>query len=181
MHRLGLEPASPDILNRPPRNLISGVFNKEFAVDVVVYGLIMGIAPLLSFVIVVYATGGGNLGTSCNDHMDISCVVVYKARAAVFASITIIILLHGFQMKDSRKSMFRMNLVQNRTLFISVLGGCLALIPTIYIDHLNESVFKMTDISWEWGLCAASVVFYTAGAEVYKALKRRFWRSHLEG
>jgi P-type Na+/K+ transporter len=168
-------------MNRPPRNLISGVFNKEFAVDTAVYGLIMGIPPLLSFVAVVYGAGGGNLGIDCNDHMSASCNVVYRARAAVFASITIIILLHGFQMKDTRKSMFRMDLLENRTLFISVMGGCIALLPTIYIDHVNESVFKMTDISWEWGLCAASVAFYIAGVEVYKALKRRFWKCDLVG
>ena len=164
-------------MDRPPHNVISGIFNKEFAIDVIAYGLVLGIAPLLSFVIVVYAAGGGNLGTDCDDGINVSCSFVYRARAAVFVSLTVLLLIHAFQMKDFRKSMFRMNLIQNRTLFISVVGGCLVLIPTVYIPRLNETVFKMTDISWEWGLCAGSIVFYILGAEGYKGWKRRFWRT----
>ena len=174
---LGLEPAAHDIMDRPPHDVISGIFNKEFAWDVTAYGLILGIAPLLSFVIVVYAVGGGNLGTDCGDSMNPSCRFVYRARASVFVSLTVLLLLHAFQMKDFRESMFRMNLIQNKTLFTSVVGGCFVLIPTVYIPRLNQTVFKMTDITWEWGLCAASIVFYIAGSECYKAWKRRFWRN----
>ena len=177
MDSLGLEPAACNIMDRPPHNVISGIFNKEFAYDVVAYGLILGTAPLLSFVIVVYAVGDGEPRTDCDDIIDVSCHFVYRARAAVFVSLTVLLLLHAFQMKDSRTSIFRMNLIQNKTLFISVVGGCLVLIPTVYIPRLNQTVFKMTDITWEWSLCAASIVFYIVGAEGYKAWKRRFWRT----
>jgi P-type Na+/K+ transporter len=163
-------------MHRPPHNVVSGVFNKEFAADIIVYGIIMGAAPLLCFVIVVYVVGNGNLGTNCNGGMNSSCETVYRARAAVFASLTILILLHAFEMKHSRQSIFRMNLLANKPLLISVVGGVLALFPTIYIPELNDVVFRMTAISWEWGLCVASVVFYIVLAEGYKALKRRFWR-----
>src|SRR5208282_3441633 len=120
MNSLGLEPAARDIMDRPPHNAISGIFNKEFALDLIAYGLVLGIAPLLSFVVVVYAVGGGNLGTDCGDSMGPSCDFVYRARAAVFVSLTVLLLIHAFQMKDFRESMFRMNLIQNKTLFISV-------------------------------------------------------------
>ena len=163
-------------MSRKPRNPFVGPFNKEFALDAIIYGLLMGIPPLLTFVVVVYGFGNGNLGINCNKTLNSTCIVVYKARATVFASLTIIILLHAFEMKDSRKSLFNMNLVTNRTLLYSVLGGCLALFPTIYIPKLNEVLFKMIDITWEWGLCAASVVIYLVGTEGYKACKRRFWK-----
>lgn len=163
-------------MHRPPHNVISGVFNKEFAADIVVYGIIMGTAPLLCFVIVVHVVGGGNLGTDCNHGMNSTCETVYRARAAVFASLTILILLHAFEMKHARQSIFRMNLLANKPLFVSVVGGVLALFPTIYIPQVNDVVFRMTSITWEWGLCAASVVFYIVLVEGYKALKRRCWR-----
>jgi P-type Na+/K+ transporter len=136
----------------------------------------MGAAPLLSFVIVVYVVGNGNLGTDCNHGMNMGCDTVYRARAAVFASLTVLILLHAFEMKHKRKSIFHMDLLENKPLFISVVGGCLALFPTIYIPKVNDVVFRMTSITWEWGLCAASIVFYILGAEGYKLLKRRYWR-----
>jgi Ca2+-transporting ATPase len=79
-------------------------------------------------------------------------------------------------MKHHRQSMFAMNLLANKPLFISVVGGCLALFPTIYIPDLNTLVFRMEAITWEWGLCAASIVLYVLGAEGYKAFKRRIFR-----
>lgn len=161
---------------RPPHNVISGVFNKEFGADIIVYGIIMGAAPLLSFVIVVYVVGNGNLGLDCNHGMNLGCDTVYRARAAVFSSLTVLILLHAFEMKHHRQSIFTMNLFANKPLFISVVGGCLGLFPTIYIPKVNTLVFRMTSITWEWGLCAASIVFYIVCAEGYKALKRRYWR-----
>jgi magnesium-transporting ATPase (P-type) len=136
----------------------------------------MGAAPLLSFVVVVYLVGTGNLGTDCNHGLNTGCDTVYRARAAVFASLTVLILLHAFEMKHHRQSIFRMNLLENKPLFISVVGGCLALFPTIYIPDLNTLVFRMSAITWEWGLCAASIVFYIVGAEGYKAIKRRIFR-----
>lgn len=167
-------------MDRPPRSPRHGAFDKEFAADTVIYGLLMGVPPLLTFAIVVYGLGDGNLGIGCNENLNSTCIVVYKARATVFASLTIIILLHAFEMKDTRKSLFKMNLLANRTLFYSVVGGGVALFPTIYIPGLNEVLFKMMGISWEWGLCAASVGFYLVGTEGYKACKRRFWkRGHM--
>jgi Na+-exporting ATPase len=170
---LGLEVASSEIMNRPP---IDSVFNREFAIDIIVYGVILGTMPLLSFVIVVYGVGGGVFGTNCGVALYPSCEVIYRARAIVFVSLTILFLLHAFEMKDPRKSMFRMNLLQNKPLLISVIGGLFALVPTVYIPKLNETVFKMMHIGWEWSLCGASIAFYIIGAESYKAIKRRFFR-----
>ena len=171
---LGLEPVASDIMNRPPTNT---VFNKEFAIDVVIYGIILGTMPLLSFVIVVYGVGRGNFGTNCGEALYPSCAIIYRARAIVFVSLTILLLLHAFEMKDPRKSLFHMNLLQNKPLLISVVGGCVALIPTVYIPKVNETIFKMMDIGWEWSLCAASILFYVIGTECYKAVKRRVFRS----
>jgi len=92
-------------------------------------------------------------------------------------SLTVLILIHAFEMKDSRRSMFQMHLLRNKPLFISIVGGCLALLPTIYIPKLNVDVFRISDISWEWGFCVAGIIFYVVGAECYKGLKRRYWKA----
>jgi P-type Na+/K+ transporter len=176
-HSLGLEPAARDIMESPPKDIVSGVFNKEFAVDVLAYGLIIGTPPLLTFVLIVYAIGDGNLGQYCDDDgIDDSCAPVVRARGVVFASLTVLILIHALEMKDSRRSIFRMDLLHNKVLLFSVVGGCLALLPTIYIPKLNVDVFRISDIGWEWGFCAAGIIFYVIDAELYKALKRRYWR-----
>jgi len=165
-------------MDSPPKNIVSGVFNKEFAADILAYGLIIGTPPLLTFVIIVYAIGDGNIGEDCDDGgIDTSCGTVYRARGAVFVSLTVLILIHALEMKDSRQSIFRMDLLHNKTLLYSVVGGCLALLPTIYIPKLNVDVFRISDISWEWGFCAVGIIFYVIGAECYKTLKRRYWKT----
>src|SRR5947199_9557575 len=107
--------------------------------------------------------------------MDSGCGNVYRGHATVFVSLTVLILLHAFEMKHHRQSIFAMNLLANKPLLISVVRGCWVLFPTIYIPKVNNLVFRMTSITWEWGLCAASVVWYVVCAEGYKALKRMYW------
>jgi hypothetical protein len=48
-------------------------------------------------------------------------------------------------MKDTRKSLFRMNLMDTKPLLILVVGGCVALVPTVYISKLNETILKMNE------------------------------------
>jgi hypothetical protein len=54
---LGLEPAVPDIMNRPPHPLSVGVFTWELIVDKMVYGCSIGAVCLAAFTIVVYGVG----------------------------------------------------------------------------------------------------------------------------
>src|ERR1700685_70361 len=77
------------------KDIDSGVFGKEFAADILAYGLILGTPPLISFVIIVYAIGDGNLGDDCDNGADDSCDIVYKARGTVFVSLTVLILIHA--------------------------------------------------------------------------------------
>merc|ERR1712072_1361977 len=64
---LGFEPASSDILRRPPHNLKRGVFTIEVMIDMVVYGVWIAALCLSAFVFVVYGPGDDGFGTGCND------------------------------------------------------------------------------------------------------------------
>lgn len=48
----------------------------------------MGTLALLTFVIICYGPGRGNLGFDCNREYTDSCDVVFRARASVFAELT---------------------------------------------------------------------------------------------
>src|ERR1700742_25237 len=77
---LGMEVASPDILERPPQNLKRGVFTLEVLLDMLVYGLWMSAPCLSSFLLVVYGFGDGDLGSGCNDAYSAECDTVFRAR-----------------------------------------------------------------------------------------------------
>lgn len=185
---LGKEKATSDIMKRPPHDNKRGVFTWQVIVDMVVYGIIMGACTLLTFVIIVYGPGNGDLGVDCNRAYSSSCDVVFRARAAVFAELTWLILISAWEFKNLRRSLFRLDPVtsadsafpffkdiyENRFLFWSVVIGALSVFPAVYIPGLNTSVFKHKGISWEWGLSLGAVFIFVAGVEVWKAIKRRY-------
>jgi potassium/sodium efflux P-type ATPase len=70
---LGLEIAAPDIMQRAPANLKTGVFTWEVCVDMLVYGLWMAALCLCSFAIVMFGFGDGDLGHNCNDSYSEAC------------------------------------------------------------------------------------------------------------
>jgi Na+-exporting ATPase len=183
---LGREKASSDIMRRPPHNNKYGVFTPQIMVDMLVYGLLMGTTTLLTFVIIIYGVNGGNLGHECNRTFSESCRPVFRARAAVFAELTWLILISAWEFKSIRRSMFRLDpasesrfpffadVWENKFLFWAVVVGALSVFPAVYIPGLNTSVFKHIGISWEWGLSFGAVFVFVLGIEAWKGIKRKF-------
>ncbi|KAK4694891.1 P-type Na+/K+ transporter, partial [Lecanoromycetidae sp. Uapishka_2] len=185
---LGREKASSDVMRRPPHDNKRGVFTLQVIVDMIVYGTIMGACTLLTFVIIVYGPGKGDLGFDCNREYSVSCDVVFRARASVFAELTWLILISAWEFKSLRRSIFSLDpttaegskfpffkdIYNNRFLFWSVIIGALSVFPAVYIPGLNTSVFKHKGISWEWALSFGGVIIFILGVEAWKGLKRCF-------
>ncbi|KAK4041395.1 hypothetical protein C8A01DRAFT_34593 [Parachaetomium inaequale] len=182
---LGREKASAEVMRKPPHDKRRGVFTNQILADMMVYGFLMGTCTLMTFVIVVYGMYDGRLGHDCNRVYSDSCLPVFRARAAVFAELTWLILLSAWEFKDIRRSLFRLNpedtsrfplfkdLYNNRFLFWAVAVGLVSVFPTVYIPYLNRDVFKHTAISWEWGVVIGMTVVYVVGIEAWKYVKRR--------
>lgn len=183
---LGREKASPEVMERPPHDNKTGVFTWELITDMLVYGTIQGTCCLMTFVFIVYGPGPNGLGQDCNHHYNPSCDTVFRARAAVFAELTWLILISAWEFKAMRRSMFRINphdthpfpffkdIWENQFLFWSVVVGALSVFPAVYIPGLNTDVFRHRGISWEWAPCVICVIIFVAGMEAWKYLKRTF-------
>lgn len=183
---LGKEKASSTVMKRPPHDNKKGVFTIQILVDMVVYGILMGTCTLLTFVIIIYGANSGNLGHDCNRSYGDTCGPVFRARAAVFAELTWLILISAWEFKSIRRSMFRLDatsqssfpffkdVYENRFLFWAVVIGALSVFPAVYIPGLNTSVFKHVGISWEWSLAVGAVFIFVLGIEAWKATKRYF-------
>lgn len=187
---LGMEEAQADIMIRPPRDMRVGVFTKELITDKMLYGSFAGILCLISFVIVVYGAGHGNLGEDCNAEWNGSCDVVFRGRATVFAVLSFLLLVTAWEVKHFSRSLFNLDpsryrgkfsifkaLVHNGFLLWAVVAGFLITFPVIYIPVVNETVFKHRGITWEWGVVFGCLVCYVAFVEAWKAIKRhiRLW------
>ncbi|KAF3061115.1 Calcium-transporting ATPase 3 [Daldinia childiae] len=185
---LGREPASREVMRKPPHDRKRGVFTNQILVDMLVYGLLMGTLSLMSFVIVIYGVNGGQLGVNCNREYgpDGLCEPVFRARATVFAELTWLILISAWEFKDIRRSMFRLNpddsskfplfkdVYENKFLFWAVVLGAISVFPVVYIPTINTNVFKHIGISWEWSLVVVATIIFVAGVELWKLAKRHF-------
>ncbi|KXJ90570.1 sodium transport ATPase [Microdochium bolleyi] len=186
---LGFERAVPDIMSRPPQDLRTGIFDMEFLVDMVLYGLWITALCLASFTLVVFGFGNGDLGELCNDHYSESCDQVFRARATTFACLTWFALFLAWEMIDRRRSFFRMqpgskryltqwmhDIWRNKFLFWAIVIGFITMFPVLYIPGLNRVVFKHTDISWEWAIVFVNSALFFAGVEAWKWAKRVYFR-----
>ncbi|KAG4304941.1 hypothetical protein PORY_001616 [Pneumocystis oryctolagi] len=188
---LGMEAASSDIMKRPPHNIKVGVFTWEVVVDTFVYGFIQAIICLVSYVIVVWGYGNGNLGVFCNDFYNPSCEYVYRGRSTTFVELTWMILILAWEMIDLRQSMFFFDsesphkytqlyhhLKKNKLLLWSVVLGFVSVFPVIYIPVINKGVFKHSQITWEWILAFSGLLLFIIGSELWKWAKRVYFRYH---
>lgn len=186
---LGLEIAAPDIMDRPPQSLKTGVFTWEVTIDMLVYGLWMAALCLASFTLVMFGFGDGNLGSNCNDSYSEECDLVFRARATTFVCLTWFALFLAWEMVNMRRSFFRMqpgsklyftqwmhDIWRNKFLFWSIIAGFITIFPTLYIPVINHVVFKHTGISWEWGIVICETVLFVAGIELWKFGKRIYFR-----
>jgi Na+-exporting ATPase len=186
---LGLEEASPDVLQRPPRDLNKGIFTIDLVRDQLVYGTTMGSMCLMSFMLVIYGAddrGYHPLMAGCNEDGGSECGAIFRARAATFSTLAILLLVTSWEVKHFHRSLFAMDerwsgplsvfktIRHNRFLFWSVVGGFVMIFPIVYIPGLNTKVFKHEGLSWEWGVVLGAVVLYIALIESWKAIKRRF-------
>lgn len=179
---LGLEKAQPDIMRRGASR---SIFSWEILTDLLVYGFTMGSLCLVTFVIVVWGDGGGELGRECNASYNDSCDAVFRARAACYVQIMWLLLFVAWELKSIRRPMFRLDpasksrfpffrdMWSNRFLFMSVIAGALSVFPVVFISGLNTNVFKHKRITWEWVLPLAGVPLFIFVVEMWKLLKRK--------
>jgi Na+-exporting ATPase len=183
---LGLESASSDVMTRPPHSLRAGVFTKELIIDKFIYGTCMGSLCLISFVIVVYGAGNGDLGDDCNHSYNPTCDLPFRARATAYSILTVLLSIMAWEAKHLTRSLFNMypeedpgtfsiinTLLKNRFLFWAVIAGVCTPFPIVYIPVINKVVFRHMPLTWEWGLVLGSVICFVSLVESWKAIKRR--------
>jgi magnesium-transporting ATPase (P-type) len=134
----------------------------------------MGAIALGNFAAVMYGYFDGYLGERCNENLSEDlCNQTGRARGAVFASFLFVLLIHAFVCKHPQQSMFTMNLLENKALLwsVTILGA--SVFPVIFIPVINDKVFLLFPIKWEWGMVFASMLVFVFVAELYKVLRRK--------
>ena len=145
----------------------------------------MGCLCLISYTIVIFAVGDGNLGSDCNENFNETCNLAYRARGTAYSVLTVLLSVMALEAKHLTLGLFNMDqeqpgtlsvfrtITKNRFLFFAVLVGLITPFPIIYIPVINQRVFRHHPLTWEWALVLGSLVCFVALVESWKAIKRR--------
>ncbi|TIA99512.1 hypothetical protein E3P96_02904 [Wallemia ichthyophaga] len=169
---LGIEPTADDTMLQPPSNFFT-IFTPTWFLDLSSYGFVSGALCFANYIIVIYARNDGNedVSANCNEGaVNSECEVIYRARAAAYASLLLMLMILAFGCKHTTRSVFKMNLLDNKLLIWSAGLLSLSVFPVIYIPVIKDRVFQVTGIGWEWGMIAATVLIFFGNTELYNSL-----------
>ncbi|KAJ9124555.1 hypothetical protein QFC24_003347 [Naganishia onofrii] len=169
---LGLEPTPSDAMDRKPKEYRT-IFTLVWWIDLFFYGFLLGAFAIANFAIVMWGYFDGYLGIDCNEDLrQDTCNHTGRARGSVFASFLIVLMVHAFVCKHPTRSVLRMNLLENKVLLWSVIILGVSVFPVVYIPVINNKVFLLFPIKWEWGLVFGSALAFLVITEMYKLGRR---------
>ena len=148
---IGLEPHNKKIMNDKPRNINTPLLNKNFAVTVVLEGILIAIASLIAF----------HLGLSTGDTM--------VASTMAFATLCLARLFHGFTAR-SKESIFKIGVFSNKFSWLAFLLGVIFLHLVLLVPGLM-GVFEVAALSGEqFGYIYGLAIMPLVVIQIYKLL-----------
>lgn len=158
---LGMEPAERGIMTRAPRKSKEGVFSDGLALLIIIRGTLIGASTLAVFASIHRLTGDTVL-----------------ARTAAFVSLIIMQLVHVFECKSERDSIFEIPFFNNIYLVLAVICSAVMMLAVVYVPLLQK-LFRTVPLGVsEWSLIAGFSLLGPIIASFFrrkksKKLKRR--------
>lgn len=154
---LAVDPKAPDLMKRRPRRPDAKLLDGKRLVAVGVEGLMLSIIALGAFVYSLYGW-----------HQ-----TVEEARTVAFTVMVVVQLVHAFNCRSERLSLFQVGLGTNRTLLWAVLLS-LAMQLAVLTLPAAWPIFKVVPLPIEnWELMVAMVLLPLILVEAMKFLRRR--------
>ncbi len=148
---LGLEPSSPDVMTRCPRDPREPPITRSMALKIVVLGVVMAIATLAVFVI------------SYDENPD-----ALRSRTMAITTLVLLQLFFVLSVRSETESIFRERFRTNHRLYYAFLASVGILLLIIYLPPLNAA-FKTVPFQLdEWALV---LPFSLAGLVANEVLK----------
>ena len=127
---LGLEGAQEDVMRRKPRSSKDGIFSGGLLGLILFRGCLIALATLGCFVTFINMTG--NLAI---------------ARTGAFLTLVLAQLIHVFECKSEKKSLFRINIFDNWKLIAAVCISASVVMFSIY-HQWGRFIFQTIPLTW---------------------------------
>jgi Ca2+-transporting ATPase len=153
---LGVEPAEPGGMDRPPRPPEEGVITRRMATMMGIQGMIIGLLTLGAFAIEYYVVGGG----------------VERARVMAFSTTIFAQNVHAFNVRSNRFSVFQLGLFTNRWLVAAFGAVILSELAVIYVPFF-QPIFKTMPLTLQdWGVVIGLGIMPLVIVEIVKLIRR---------
>ncbi len=154
---LGMESAERDVMNQPPRKNNRSLFAGAMGRDIFIQGALQTGLVLLSYFLGEYA-----LDTA---HHEVSMTMA-------FVSLCFIQLFHAFNLRSQKNSILNKNILKNKYLDFSLLGGVLLTVLVVVTPFFN-GIFHTSPLNvYEWLVAVGVAVAIIPLVELCKLLFR---------
>lgn len=153
---LGVEPAEPNIMNKPPRNTKEGILDKSMYGRIVFIAVMIAASTLLAYywAMTKYGVGEG----------------LIHARTIAFTTLISSELLRAFSSRSQEFTIFKIGLFTNMRMVQAVAASFLLTIVVLYIPFLN-AIFSVVPLNiTDWGIVLAFAFVPVVTGEAYKMI-----------
>jgi Ca2+-transporting ATPase len=153
---LGVEPASGDVMDKPPRKREEKILSKIITSRVMMFGVIMGVGTLLLY-------------SYYNSNFDVS-----KARTMAFTTFVLFQLVDVFNCRSLRDSTFKIGFFSNKPIILAIIAAFLLQVMVVHVPFFHDYFYTVPLSPFEWllALAMASSVFIIE--EIRKMLFKRY-------
>lgn len=149
---VAFDPANKDIMNRKPLDSKKGIFTKGMTWRVVYQGIMIGTITLIAFIIGL-ATPNIQGSPEYVEHVKIEI-----GQTMAFSVLALSQLVHIFNVRDNKHSIFKTNPFNNKTLLGAILISALLMITILVIPVLRQ-IFSIWELPIENILEVVILVF----------------------
>lgn len=180
---LGTEPKEPDVLRRPPRNPSEGVVTRDTALDILWYGGFMTLAALAAYAHGLYwfcLVPAGQVGVDAvlvalrpSFWLDPGLVPgLEKARTLTFGTLAFSQLVHAFNCRSGRYSLFELGATTNPRLLGAIVVSGLAQLAVLYTP-IGNRVFHTVPIA---GVDLAAAILLSGSPLLFGEIRKKYRR-----
>ena len=162
---LAFDPSNKDIMKRAPIDSKKGIFTKGMVRRVIYQGIMIGSLTLIAFL--VGLSTPGIEGTP----EYIEYVKIEIGQTMAFSVLALSQLVHVFNVRDNKNSIFRTNPFNNKTLLVAILVSALLMITILVVPVLRQ-IFSIWALPMENILEVICLVFAPIViVEIFKLLR----------
>ncbi len=129
---LAFDPANSDIMTRKPLKPSQGVFTKGMTFRIIYQGIMVGLITLAAFIIGLATT------TAPIDGLTLDESKIEVGQTMAFITLSFLELVHVFNVRDNKKSLFKTKVFNNSKLLLAVGASALLVVIILLIPALRN-------------------------------------------